>query len=175
MKCPRIWLASSLRNSLTFICSKTPAAQIESPARTPICGTSSLSAARRVSTRWPRSAGGPYDGFLLSTANVFGDRLAQMMELLGNGQAAAAQRVIAPVEKVVPQVFQLVADLPWGNPFTNANKAMDHFMAYGSSATSSAAPYLHDGQSIPAEVIDATRKLLDQAGLLPDVGYLALA
>jgi dihydrodipicolinate synthase/N-acetylneuraminate lyase len=124
---------------------------------------------------WLKDAGGPYDGFLLSTANVFAARLAEMIELLSHGNADAARRAVAPVQQAVDKVFALVAGVPWGNPFTNANKAMDHFMAYGADAGNAPLPYLHDGQALPADILNSTRDILAQTALLPEIGYLAAA
>jgi dihydrodipicolinate synthase/N-acetylneuraminate lyase len=78
--------------------------------------------------RWLKSAGGPYDGFLLSTANCFAAPLAQIILDLSEGRPEAAQQMSQRLTAVVNAVFQLVVGLPAGNPFVNANKAIDHFL-----------------------------------------------
>jgi dihydrodipicolinate synthase/N-acetylneuraminate lyase len=123
--------------------------------------------------RWLRAGGGPYDGFLLSTANCFAAQLHRMIEHIQHGRLSAAQAEIAPVEKVVAGVFALVTGLPQGNPFTNANKAVDHFLAYGPRAAQTPPPRLHAGSTLPAEVIAATGQLLTECGLMPNAGYLS--
>jgi len=123
--------------------------------------------------RWLRAGGGPYDGFLLSTANCFAAQLHRMIEHIQHGRLAAAQAEIAPVEKVVARAFALVTGLPQGNPFTNANKAVDHFLAYGPRAAQMPPPRLHAGSTLPAEVIAATGRALAECGLMPKAGYLA--
>jgi dihydrodipicolinate synthase/N-acetylneuraminate lyase len=125
--------------------------------------------------RWLESAGGPYHGFLLSTANVFADRLSGMIERLEQGDVAAARQQIKPVERAVSAVFERVANCPWGNPFSNANKAIDHFLAFGAAATAVPAPLLYDGHRLAADLLDDTRSILERDGLLPETGYLAAA
>jgi dihydrodipicolinate synthase/N-acetylneuraminate lyase len=48
---------------------------------------------------WPRVAGGPYDGFLLSTANVFAPQFDEMLRLLDAGDSAAA---VCPRSRFAP-------------------------------------------------------------------------
>lgn len=122
--------------------------------------------------RWLEYNGGPYNGFLLSTANCFPERLHRMIGHLEQGRTEEALLAIAPVEKVVARVFELVADLPYGNAFTNANKAIDHFLAHGREAGRVPPPRLHAGAGLPLSVLEATGQALGAAGLLPDRGYL---
>ena len=83
-----------------------------------------------------------------------------------------AQAVIAPVEDVVARVFDLVADLPDGNAFANANKAIDHFLAHGPRASEAPPPRLHAGTTLPPQIIAATGQVLTDCGLMPGGGYL---
>lgn len=121
---------------------------------------------------WLKSGGGPYDGFLLSTANCFGRELHQVIELLRTGQRDEAQRLSDRLSAVVKEVFALVAGLPDGNAFANANKAMEHFFAHGPSAVSVIPPRLHAGSRLPVEVIRQTGAALERHGFLPQRGYL---
>lgn len=122
---------------------------------------------------WLKSGDGPYDGFLLSTANCFGRELHQVIELLKSGQREEAQRLSDRLSAVVKEVFALVAGLPDGNAFANANKAMDHFFAHGPSAASVTPPRLHAGSRLPIEVIRQTGAALERHGFMPAAGYLA--
>ncbi len=122
--------------------------------------------------RWLKSGGGPYDGFLLSTANCFGRELHQVIELLLAGRRAEAQQLSDRLSGVVKEVFALVAGLPDGNAFANANKAMDHFFAHGSKAASVTPPRLHAGSRLPVEVIRQTVTALERHGFLPATGYM---
>ncbi|MGN6134757.1 MAG: dihydrodipicolinate synthase family protein, partial [Aureliella sp.] len=95
--------------------------------------------------KWTRGAGGPYDGFLLSTANCYAAELAQIIELLDRGELAAAQQLSARLEQIVAAAFELVQDFPSGNPFTNANKILDHIQVHGDQAATVPAPLLISG------------------------------
>lgn len=116
--------------------------------------------------------GGRYDGFLLSTANGFGPQLAELIGHLRSGRRAEADTLSARLEAAVSQVFAAAAPLPYGNAFTNANKAIDHFMAHGPGAASVTPPRLHSGQRLPAELIAATGAALERHRLMPARGYL---
>ncbi|MEQ2008035.1 MAG: dihydrodipicolinate synthase family protein [Limisphaerales bacterium] len=122
---------------------------------------------------WLKSGGGPYDGFLLSTANCFGRELHQVVELLKAGQREEAQRLSDRLSAVVKEVFALVAGLPDGNAFANGNKAMDHFFAHGPGAANVTPPRLHAGSRLPVEVIRQTGAALERHGFMPIAGYLA--
>lgn len=122
---------------------------------------------------WLKAGGGPYDGFLLSTANCFGRELHQVIELLRAGRREEAQRLSDRLSAVVKEVFALVAGLPDGNAFANANKAMDHFFAHGPNAASVTPPRLHAGSHLPIEVIRQTGAALERHGFMPAAGYLA--
>jgi dihydrodipicolinate synthase/N-acetylneuraminate lyase len=121
---------------------------------------------------WLKSGGGPYDGFLLSTANCFGRELHQVIELLKSGRRDEAQRLSDRLSTVVKEVFALVTGLPDGNAFANANKAMDHFFAHGAKAASATPPRLHAGSRLPVEVIRQTGVVLERHGFTPERGYM---
>jgi len=123
--------------------------------------------------QWLTRGGGPYDGLLLSTANCFAAELADLVARAEAGDLAGAEVVSRRLTEGVQAVFGLVADLPSGNAFANANKAMDHFFAYGPTAEQFDPPLLHNGLRLPAEVILATKDVLARYGLLPERGYLA--
>lgn len=122
--------------------------------------------------RWHASAGGPYQGFLLSTANCFALQLHQILDDLAARRTEPAQAMSARLTGVVTEVFRRVSELPDGNPFANANKAMDHFFAFGPRAMDAPPPRLHAGSRLPVEVIHATGEALVRHGLMPAKGYL---
>ena len=122
--------------------------------------------------RWLRSAGGAYDGFLLSTANSFPAGLLSVVNGIREGRLAEALRVSTALSGTVGEVFGLVGEIPCGNAFTNANKAIEHFMAFGPGATDREGPMLHGGIRIPAGIITATGDILRRYGLMPEKGYL---
>jgi dihydrodipicolinate synthase/N-acetylneuraminate lyase len=122
--------------------------------------------------RWLTPGGGPYHGWLLSSANCFARELHQIAEHLAADRRDQAQQLSGQISAVVAEVFRLVGGLHDGNPFANANKAIDHFFAHGSRAAGASAPRLHAGSSLPVEVIRATGETLTRHGLLPTKGYL---
>lgn len=120
---------------------------------------------------WPRKAGGPYDGFLLSTANVFSSQLDEMMQSIEDGQIEEAQVLSTKLIQVVEQAFAIVAGFPEGNAFANANKVLDHSMAYGNRATEFDPPLLYGGARLPRSFVESGFKLLQENSLLPQRGY----
>lgn len=123
-------------------------------------------------SRHLKRGGGRYDGFLLSTANGFGPQFAALIDHLRSGRQAEADALSARFEATVNEVFAAATPLPYGNAFTNANKAIDHFLAHGPGARSVTPPRLHSGERLPAELIATTGTALERHGLSPQRGYL---
>ena len=82
------------------------------------------------------------------------------------------QRLADRLTQVVEHVFTLVNDIPDGNAFANANKAMDHYMAFGAKARRAQPPRLHAGTLIPEDLIMRVGEVLESAHLIPNEGYL---
>lgn len=124
--------------------------------------------------KWLHEAGGPYAGFLLSTANCFARELSMLIGHLERGEQKQAEEISARLTATVTEVFALVQPLPYGNAFTNANKVMDHFFAFGPGADADAVPgpLLHAKVRIPGDVLAATGAVLNRMMLMPARGYL---
>lgn len=122
--------------------------------------------------QWLQESGGPYHGLLLSTANCFPRELKNIVALLEEGLGDEATALSDRLTQVVEQVFALVTDMPDGNAFSNANKAVDHYMAFGADARLIRPPMLHAGIPIPEDVILRVGEVLESAHLIPDTGYL---
>jgi len=118
------------------------------------------------------AAGGNYDGFLLSTANCFGPQLAEMIGNLQGGRTAQAEAFSQKLTALTDEVFALAGQVGYGNAFTNANKAMDHFFARGPDAAKVQPPRLHSRRLLPVDLIEATGAALKHCGLMPESGYL---
>ena len=120
---------------------------------------------------WLRQAGGPYDGFLLSTANVFASELAEMLFQLDEGNIAAAQVISEKIVEVVSRAFATVREFPFGNAFANANKILDHCLAYGDDALHIDPPMLYSGVQLPKRFIESAHAMLREHSFLPRSGY----
>lgn len=121
--------------------------------------------------RWTDPAMGVYTGLLLSTANVFAAQLDAVLRLVQDGQTAAAASIAERIETVVRQMFALVDGIEFGNPFTNANKILDHVMAFGPDAEAHGPPLLYSGYRLPARLVTTAVELLAASALLPTSGY----
>ncbi|WP_338664506.1 dihydrodipicolinate synthase family protein [Pararoseomonas sp. SCSIO 73927] len=123
--------------------------------------------------RWHSGLGGPYDGFLLSTANAFPARLESILAAVAAGKAEEASAVSGRLSSVVADAFAAVASVADGNAFTNANKLLAHVMAFGTRAPSVQPPALHAGSTLPARCIEQMMPVLEREGMLPEQGYFA--
>lgn len=119
-----------------------------------------------------REGGGTYNGLLLSTANAFAGPLAEIIALLEAGRKEEAVALSRRLTDVVAAAFRAVEGVGAGNAFANANKAFDHFMAYGPDALAVAPPLLHAGIRLPRAVVETVGQELQAGGLMPEVGYL---
>ena len=122
---------------------------------------------------WWKENGGPYDGMLLSTANCLARELTGVLELLTRGRLDEAVRLADRLDRLVQGCFAIVHGHAAANPFTNANKILDHIMAYGPASLRQPAPYLHGGLQLPAEFVAQAFELTRECGLLPERGYLS--
>ncbi len=114
---------------------------------------------------------GPYDGFLLSTANWLAPSLRVLASAAARGRDET--QLAARVDRVVAGAFALVEDFTHGNAFANSAKLMDHVMAHGPQAPKVAGPRYRSGATAPADRVEAAVRLLRENGLMPDRGYLA--
>lgn len=120
---------------------------------------------------WLRKANGPYDGFLLSTANVFAAEYDQMIRWIDSGELPRATELSEFITLIVQRAFDLVCSFRTGNAFTNANKVLDHCLAYGSNSLQVAPPMLYSGARLPKDFVSEGCRLLTEFGILPEVGY----
>ncbi len=118
---------------------------------------------------------GPYDGWLLSSGNVFGDVLRTILDLRAAGDDAAAASLSDVMTELVAGMFSAAGELTFGNPFSNANRAGDHLLAYGSSWRERPRPLAISGDHIPDGVLEATEALLGRMPSVRKDGYLAHA
>lgn len=119
-----------------------------------------------------RGQGGGYDGWLLSTGNAFAHPLALIVAQLRTGRLADAQATSANLSAVVAAVFEVARQAPSGNPFSNANRAVDHLKAFGRYWGTSQRPLLQDGSVLPTWLIKQVEAVVRPTRLLRDDGYL---
>jgi dihydrodipicolinate synthase/N-acetylneuraminate lyase len=122
--------------------------------------------------RWLKETGGPYDGFLLSTANCFSVELLEIIEKIEKGDKKSAEEISRRITGVIEEMFRLVLPVPCGNAFTNSNKAIDHYRAYGPAASKKEGPMLHGGVRLSDDIIAATEEVLKRFEMMPERGYL---
>ena len=116
--------------------------------------------------------GGRYDGFLLSTANGFARELHLVRSMIDQGETARAEALSQRLSSAVSEIFNFAQTLPDGNAFANANKAVDHFNAFGPGAVEVDAPMLRCGRRLPVRMLEVTGEVLKHHQLMPQHGYL---
>ncbi|MHB8862004.1 MAG: dihydrodipicolinate synthase family protein [Pirellulaceae bacterium] len=122
--------------------------------------------------RWLKAGGGPYDGILLSSANCLAPELATMINALEVGDDAEAARLSERIQGAVQACFSIVENHPVANPFTNANKILDHIMAYGHDALHQPPPFVRGGHQLPRRFVEQAYEMASQYDLVPGCGYL---
>ena len=111
---------------------------------------------------------GPYDGFLLSTANWLAHAIR---ELVDDPAGSIAGGLATRIDRAVSGAFELVGGFPHGNAFANSAKLMDHVMAFGERAAERPGPRFMNGSTAPQEAVAAGVTLLRETGFLPPNGY----
>lgn len=140
------------------------------------CGKSGVFLVRGAEGAYAQSLvedGGCYQGLLLSSANNFAAVLGGVLSLLEVGRTVEARALSDRVGEVIAAAFAMLQGCPHGNVFANANKAINHWMAYGSKALNVPPPMLHAGVRLPISAIKAVGQILRDAGFMPDQGYVA--
>jgi dihydrodipicolinate synthase/N-acetylneuraminate lyase len=122
---------------------------------------------------WLKDNGGCYNGFLLSSANSVPAELAALIRDIRAGRIQEGKDRSARISAVIGDAFAAVDGLPYGNAFSNANRALAHCMAYGSKTLDAPLPRLYSGSCLPKPVIKNVMDTLQHHDLLPRRGYLA--
>jgi dihydrodipicolinate synthase/N-acetylneuraminate lyase len=115
---------------------------------------------------------GPYDGWLLSTANVFAREFRQILRFRDAGQADAARDLSATLTRQIAALFESAEDLPFGNAFSNANRAGDHILAWGAAWREAPPPLTVSGHTLPRALLEAAAQSLGRHPGVPAKGYL---
>ena len=115
---------------------------------------------------------GPYDGWLLSTANVFAREFRHILRLLDDGRKDAARALSDRLARQVAALFEAAAALPFGNAFSNANHAGDHILAYGQAWREAPPPVTVSGNTLPRALLEAAAQSLAEHPGVPERGYM---
>ncbi|MCI2055974.1 MAG: dihydrodipicolinate synthase family protein [Oscillibacter sp.] len=105
---------------------------------------------------------GCYDGLLLSTVNSFPAEYDALLQ--GTGTFGAFGEVIS-------LLFDAAAKAPISNAFSDANRAIDHAMYYGSNTLQAPAPLCIGGKPLPMALVQLAVDALSSRDLLPAKGY----
>ena len=114
---------------------------------------------------------GTYDGWLLSTANVFSPELRYIAENACGDETEKATACSQNLSNLVEKLFQISEGLPEGNPFSNINRAVDHIFAYGSDWRAKPAR-LASGNRLPQIFLSRVNDILSVSGYNTTKGYL---
>ena len=123
-------------------------------------------------SRMLKKTGGSYDGFLLSTGNTFPGQLEKIFRHIQDDNLEDAEKISTQVTEAIIKSFRIASSLSSGNVFTNANKLIDHIMAYSSRWKENRLPRLHSGDSLPREKLEQVEEILREQNLFPERGYM---
>lgn len=105
-----------------------------------------------------------YQGCLLSSGNVFAPTLRRIIALIDEGKAVAAERLSERLTNLVLALFDIAAPLPFGNPFSNTARAVDHLLAFGSEWKIAPPPLTVSNNRLPSELLVVANDLLFSLG-----------
>jgi 4-hydroxy-tetrahydrodipicolinate synthase len=114
---------------------------------------------------------GAYDGWLLSSGNAFGTILRRILERHERGEHAQALRLSKVLSVIVEMLFEEAASVPFGNAFSNANRAVDHLWAYGREWPLRPPPLTASGHELSDDLLAAAADLVGHFPALPERGY----
>ncbi|MDR1418888.1 MAG: dihydrodipicolinate synthase family protein [Treponema sp.] len=117
-------------------------------------------------------SGGKYNGFLLGSVNSFAKEYHSMLAFLDGGNTKEAERVSEMLTNLVSGAMKEAEKIPFGNVFSNSNRAFDHFFAYGRDAGRLPLPVTHSLKRLPCDYIKYVHDLLERHDMLPAKGYL---
>ena len=145
--------------------------QLASERRLP-AGVHLLRGAEGSYLRWIGLGGGPYHGLLLSSANCFAAELNRISEAARAKRMEEAEEISGRISSAMADLFTIVRPLVTGNPFANANKAADYWLAWGENGNESKPPRFSTGEALGTTVLQGARAILQRYNLLPSRGYM---
>ncbi|NDW06177.1 dihydrodipicolinate synthase family protein [Jiella pacifica] len=115
---------------------------------------------------------GPYDGWLLSTGNVLGEPLRQLLALKADGRREEAAALSARLSDAVTAIFTKAQSEGGANAFSNANRAMDHIAAHGARWREAPLPLKVDGNKLSMSLVEAAAEIAGEFLPVDEAGYL---
>ena len=115
---------------------------------------------------------GAYDGWLLSTGNVFAGCLQEIATSLRRADSDAAAALSADLTRAVARVFGAAQQVEFGNAFSNANRACDHVLAWGARWRDADPPLSVSGALLPLILLEEAELAVSDVRDVPARGYL---
>ncbi len=115
---------------------------------------------------------GAYDGWLLSTGNVFAGCLQEVAASLRKAGSDAAAALSADLTHAVARVFNAAQQVGFGNAFSNANRACDHVLAWGARWRDADPPLSVSGAPLPLILLEEAEVAVSGIRNVPACGYL---
>ncbi len=115
---------------------------------------------------------GRYHGWLLSTGNAFAAPLRRILQAQAVGDDGLAAGLSRQLSANIDTLFEAAA-VPFGNAFSNANRAADHILAHGiASWREVAAPETIGGQRLPLHLLESAEHVVSKYVAPMQPGYL---
>lgn len=114
---------------------------------------------------------GDYHGWLLSTANGFAPVLRSIADALAAGDLGRADRDSDRLTEAVEALFALAAKADLDNPFSLANRLVDHLCWAGSDWPELSGPLTRNGDVVGHALLAEAAGVLERRDLMPTTGY----
>lgn len=117
---------------------------------------------------------GRYHGWLLSTGNAFAKPLRDILQAHTDGRPAYADKISRLLSADIDMLFADAATIPFGNAFSNANRAADHILAYGSAGWRNVEPPVTiSGLRLPVHLLETAERIVSRHIEIARPGYLS--
>ncbi|MCJ2071348.1 dihydrodipicolinate synthase family protein [Methylobacterium sp. J-030] len=116
---------------------------------------------------------GRYHGWLLSTGNAFAAPLRDILRAHADSRFAHAADISRRLGADIDRLFADAATVPFGNAFSNANRAADHILAYGSAGWRNVEPpETISGLPLPIHLLATADRIISEHIETIRSGYL---
>lgn len=116
---------------------------------------------------------GRYYGWLLSTRNAFAAPLCDILRAHADGRSAHAAEISRRLGADIDRLFVDAATVPFGKVFSNANRAADHILAYGSAGWRNVEPHeTISGLPLPIYLLETADRIVSEHVEKIRSGYL---